>query len=125
MEFVIPYADVGLPQDAASRQGRTVKVMAALVRGSGAFTNQVLPGVNFGSGELGVDPSFASVPGQQFAMFAFCAADFNGDGSVDFFDYLDFVAGFSEGVSAADFNRDGVVDFFDYLDFVAAFSTGC
>ncbi len=25
----------------------------------------------------------------------------------------------------ADFNKDGVVDFFDYLDFVAAFSVGC
>ncbi|MBU6414260.1 MAG: hypothetical protein KGS45_12400 [Planctomycetes bacterium] len=25
----------------------------------------------------------------------------------------------------ADFNQDGVVDFFDYLDFVAAFSSGC
>jgi hypothetical protein len=25
----------------------------------------------------------------------------------------------------SDFNKDGVVDFFDYLDFIAAFSTGC
>ena len=25
----------------------------------------------------------------------------------------------------ADFNHDGIVDFFDYLDFVDAFSTGC
>ncbi|MBU6412257.1 MAG: hypothetical protein KGS45_02180 [Planctomycetes bacterium] len=55
----------------------------------------------------------------------FCAADFNSDGIVDFFDYLDFVAAFSSNDTDADFNVDGVIDFFDYLDFVAAFSTGC
>ncbi len=54
-----------------------------------------------------------------------CAADFNGDSSVDFFDYLDFVQEFSSGGTGADFNADGVVDFFDYLDFVAAFADGC
>ncbi len=125
MEFLIPYADVGLPSDAAARQGRTVKVMASLIRSSGAFTNQVLPGLSFSSGELGMDPSFANASGQQFAQFTFCAADFNADGSIDFFDYLDFVAAFSDNAAGADLNRDGVVDFFDYLDFVAAFSLGC
>lgn len=54
-----------------------------------------------------------------------CPADFNSDGTLDFFDYLDFVAAFSGNASNADFNADTVVDFFDYLDFVAAFSTGC
>ena len=54
-----------------------------------------------------------------------CGADFNGDGAVDFFDYLDFVDAFSSGVVAADFNDDGSVDFFDYLDFVDSFSIGC
>lgn len=54
-----------------------------------------------------------------------CPADFNGDNSVDFFDYLDFVQEFSTGGTNADFNADGVVDFFDYLDFVAAFAEGC
>ncbi len=54
-----------------------------------------------------------------------CAADFNGDGVVDFFDYLDFVDAFSAGDAAADFNNDDVIDFFDYLDFVDAFSAGC
>jgi hypothetical protein len=54
-----------------------------------------------------------------------CPADFNSDGAVDFFDYLDFVAAFSSGSSSANFNGDGVIDFFDYLDFVAAFSTPC
>jgi hypothetical protein len=52
-----------------------------------------------------------------------CApADFNGDNSVDFFDYLDFVAAFATEDPSADFNGDNTVDFFDYLDFVAAFA---
>ncbi len=54
-----------------------------------------------------------------------CAADFNSDGTVDFFDYLDFVESFATGAVHADFNGDRVIDFFDYLDFVNAFSVGC
>ena len=54
-----------------------------------------------------------------------CRADFNGDGQVDFFDYLDFVAAFNDEDPSADFNGDGQVDFFDYLDFVEAFDEGC
>lgn len=38
--------------------------------------------------------------------------------------YLALRAGLPE-TCAADFNGDGVVDFFDYLDFVDAFSVGC
>ncbi len=54
-----------------------------------------------------------------------CPADFNQDGIVDFFDYLDFVDAFSANLPSADFNLDAVIDFFDYLDFVDAFSAGC
>jgi hypothetical protein len=54
-----------------------------------------------------------------------CPADFNEDGTVDFFDYLDFVAAFAANDPTSDFNADAVIDFFDYLDFVAAFSSGC
>ncbi len=39
--------------------------------------------------------------------------------------WVDDVAFTSQAVCTADFNNDGVVDFFDYLDFVAAFSSGC
>jgi len=59
------------------------------------------------------------------AYLSICVADFNCDGSLDFFDYLDFVAAFSAANPDADFNADSVIDFFDYLDFVAAFSSGC
>ena len=54
-----------------------------------------------------------------------CAADFNGDTVVDFFDYLDFVDAFAANDPSADFNNDTVIDFFDYLDFVDAFAAGC
>ncbi len=57
--------------------------------------------------------------------FPSCAADFNCDSTIDFFDYLDFVAAFSAGSAGADFNQDGVIDFFDYLDFVSVFATPC
>ena len=63
------------------------------------------------------------------ACRAGCAADFNQDGFVDFFDYADYVGCFETGSCPAgrtgDFNGDGFVDFFDYGDFVAAFETGC
>ncbi|MDX2149076.1 MAG: hypothetical protein SFZ23_16315 [Planctomycetota bacterium] len=54
-----------------------------------------------------------------------CAADFNNDGTADFFDYLDFANAYGNQDASADFNDDGTVDFFDYLDFVAAFDAGC
>ena len=58
-------------------------------------------------------------------MLSVCAADFNCDSTVDFFDYLDFVSAFTDSSASADFNGDGVIDFFDYLDFVQAFTAGC
>ncbi|MEK6701556.1 MAG: hypothetical protein AABZ53_04785 [Planctomycetota bacterium] len=56
-------------------------------------------------------------------------ADFDGDGTVDFFDYDAFVACF-EGLfcppgKTADFDGDGTVDFFDYDAYVTAFEGGC
>jgi uncharacterized membrane protein len=54
-----------------------------------------------------------------------CTADYNNDGQIDFFDYLDFAQAFNDESCLADFNNDGQVDFFDYLDFAAAFDSGC
>jgi hypothetical protein len=59
-----------------------------------------------------------------------CLADFNADGTLDFFDYDDFTACF-EGTApcppetSADFNADGAIDFFDYDDYLQAFEAGC
>ncbi|MEK6700702.1 MAG: PQQ-binding-like beta-propeller repeat protein [Planctomycetota bacterium] len=58
-----------------------------------------------------------------------CPADFNSDGTLDFFDYDAFVTCFEGGTcspgKSADFDADGTVDFFDYDAFVVAFETGC
>ncbi len=54
-----------------------------------------------------------------------CAADYNGDTNVDFFDYLDFVADFAASAPRSDFNGDTVIDFFDYLDFVDIWGRDC
>jgi photosystem II stability/assembly factor-like uncharacterized protein len=58
-----------------------------------------------------------------------CPQDFNADGTLDFFDYADFVECFEGGPcppgATPDYNRDNSTDFFDYADFVAAFETGC
>ncbi|MDX2147996.1 MAG: hypothetical protein SFZ23_10780 [Planctomycetota bacterium] len=56
---------------------------------------------------------------------AACRADTDGNGQVDFFDYLRFAEDFAADRPAADFNSDGDVDFFDYLDFAAEFATAC
>lgn len=54
-----------------------------------------------------------------------CAADFNSDGQINFFDVQGFLAAFAAHDPAADFNEDGVFDFFDVQAFLAAFSAGC
>ncbi|MEK6703855.1 MAG: hypothetical protein AABZ53_16470 [Planctomycetota bacterium] len=57
-----------------------------------------------------------------------CPPDFDGDGSLDFFDYDAFVVCFEGSCPqgrTADFNGDGTVDFNDYDAFVVAFETGC
>ncbi|MEK6701540.1 MAG: hypothetical protein AABZ53_04705, partial [Planctomycetota bacterium] len=59
----------------------------------------------------------------------FCPADFDGDGTADFFDYDAFVICFEGGScppgKTADFDGDGVSDFFDYDAFVVSFEAGC
>lgn len=55
------------------------------------------------------------------------SADFNGDGAVDFSDFLLFAKGFGKSAGQADFNAkldlngDGTIDFGDFLLFVDAF----
>lgn len=54
-----------------------------------------------------------------------CAADFNGDGVLDFFDISAFLTAFSAMDSIADLNQDGAYDFFDISAFLISFSEGC
>lgn len=63
--------------------------------------------------------------GRPAAFLLVCAADFNADGFVDFFDLDSFIEAFESGDPRSDFNLDGFTDFFDFDAFVAAFEAGC
>ncbi|MCC6676664.1 MAG: hypothetical protein IT436_05925 [Phycisphaerales bacterium] len=54
-----------------------------------------------------------------------CPADLNGDGLVDFADYLEFLNLYDAGDLRVDFNGDGLVDFADYLEFLNLYDAGC
>ena len=54
-----------------------------------------------------------------------CVADFNGDGSVNFFDVSAFLNAFNQNDGLADLNNDMMFDFFDVSLFLSAFANGC
>lgn len=54
-----------------------------------------------------------------------CPADINGDGFIDFSDYLEFLTIYDAESPCADFNGDGLVDFNDYLEFLTHYDAGC
>ena len=54
-----------------------------------------------------------------------CRADLNGDGVLDFFDFLEFQDLFAAGDPRADFDGSGELDFFDFLAFQNEFAAGC
>ncbi|MDE2999001.1 MAG: FG-GAP-like repeat-containing protein [Gemmatimonadota bacterium] len=54
-------------------------------------------------------------------VYADPRADFNGDGSVDFGDFIALTAAFNTGDSTYDLNGDNVVDFTDFIEFTRSF----
>jgi hypothetical protein len=54
-----------------------------------------------------------------------CAADLDGNGVLDLFDFLAFTNLFNAGDLEADFETDGVLNLFDFLAFVNTFNEGC
>jgi hypothetical protein len=54
-----------------------------------------------------------------------CLADWNGDGVVDFNDFLAFLNDYNTGDPRADLNGDGTVDFNDFLEFLNHYNTPC
>jgi hypothetical protein len=138
------WAHAGGDFAAAASDSRTAGATATLTFAGTAVTNDVVswatsPASNSGWILLGDEVSAGSAirfgsrenadpdarPTLVITFTVACAADFNHDESVDFFDYLDFVDAFSSLAAEADFNHDNSIDFFDYLDFVDAFSTPC
>lgn len=71
---------------------------------------------------------FLSVDGRPSAYWArwacACAADLNGDGQVDFSDYLEFLNLYEFEDPRVDLNQDGLVDFSDYLEFLNLYESG-
>lgn len=54
-----------------------------------------------------------------------CAADFNGDGTVNTLDFLAYLNVYNAGDASADLNGDGVVNTLDFLAFLNLFNEGC
>ena len=54
-----------------------------------------------------------------------CVADFNGDGTTNFFDVSAFLSAFQATDPAADLNGDGALNFFDISAFLSLFIEGC
>jgi peroxidase len=56
---------------------------------------------------------------------AACVGDLDGNGVVNFFDFVVFAAAYGTGDALADLNGDGAVDPADFLAFVTAYFEGC
>jgi len=56
---------------------------------------------------------------------SYIPGDLNGDGLLDFADYLEFLNLYDAQDLRADFNGDGLVDFADYLEFLNLYEAGC
>ena len=54
-------------------------------------------------------------------VYANPGADFNGDGNVDFADFVAFARAFSTDLSTYDLNGNNVVDFSDFIEFAKSF----
>ncbi|MDF1810391.1 MAG: metallophosphoesterase family protein [Phycisphaerales bacterium] len=54
-----------------------------------------------------------------------CNADFNGDGTLNFFDISEFLKEFTANEPNADINSDGLWNFFDVSQFLKSYRAGC
>jgi murein tripeptide amidase MpaA len=54
-----------------------------------------------------------------------CPGDWNGDGVVDFNDFLSYLNDYNAANPRADINGDGIVDFNDFLEFLNYYNTPC
>jgi glycosidase len=119
LEMLVPFADLGLAASAAAREGRTVRIAVGMVRSTGVFTNQWLPGVAFGTADLGTDPSLNNYAGQQFVSVTLPpAADVNADGVVTI---EDLYAWYASGV---DIDASGTIDEGDAMIVINALRAG-
>ncbi len=62
---------------------------------------------------------------QEVTCASSCYADCDGNGSLDFFDFLCYQNEFASGTAYADCDNSGSLDFFDFLCFQNEFAGGC
>lgn len=121
IEYLIPYADIG------AALGGTVRVAAFVLRGNGFVSNQWLPGVGGGHGDLGLTPDMTTLPADQFAVVPLrLNGDIDGNNLIDAADVSAFVAvllGLDADpprVAASDRNCDAAVNGADVQPFILA-----
>lgn len=72
------------------------------------------------------DPTNAELHGpSDYNVINSCPADFNGDGTLNFFDVSAFLTAFNSMDPSADISGDGMFNFFDVSQFLSAFNAGC
>lgn len=76
------------------------------------------------------NPAFGTQTGRVYLIAGVdptppCLADFNGDGSLNFFDISAFLTAFSNQDPSADFTGNGTFNFFDISAFLQIFVAGC
>ncbi|MFM7807155.1 MAG: alpha-amylase family glycosyl hydrolase, partial [Planctomycetota bacterium] len=111
LELRVPFADLGLP---AGFDG-TVGVAAFLQRVDSVASNQWLPPLPLGSGDLALAPNLGAAAGQQFALVSLgMPGDLDASGSVDAGDLAVLLLDYGPcGGCASDLDGSGSVDFGD------------
>ncbi|MBL8763845.1 MAG: endonuclease/exonuclease/phosphatase family protein [Phycisphaerae bacterium] len=104
----------------------------ATLRRSWVFNSALVPladqppefaGYIFGIVTLSTNASDHRLVVADFRLPLRCPADWNLDGSVDDFDFFDFLNDFA--ANSADYNNDGSTDDFDFFDFLNDFAAPC
>ena len=81
-----------------------------------------LPGRHMGQV---IGPEAVTEARRYFRGLKSCPADFEGDGSVDFFDISKFLKAYMANDQIADMTMDNQVDVSDIFSFIDAMNTGC
>ncbi len=95
---------------------------------TGATTERLMidPWYSWDAGlyDVVVGNALGSVTSDPAELIVNCPGDFNGDGTVNSLDVLDFLNAWSTGDPSADINGDGAVDTLDVLAFLNLWRTG-
>ncbi|MCC6675669.1 MAG: hypothetical protein IT436_00870 [Phycisphaerales bacterium] len=130
-------ADFMTPRFAIDRDGRVFFSNGAFSDGRVFSFNADLterwsvsvPNINIGGPAMGRDGTLVLVGTSNIRAYRTervdCIVDLNGDGIVDFADYLEFLNLYDAQDPRVDFNQDGIVDFADYLEFLNLYDAGC